>query len=218
MFDILKMHLSNNGYDNHIYFCLTENEINELKLLLNEDYGYIDLVIDFDDLNKLDKLINSVPEDSDKTLMIRYIYSQYIIYKIVSQIEINDEYNMIGSIEEKKESIFSGDFELFKNSKITLFMIIERELEKLAKNKNTRARIHFLLDGVNNKILQQVINDFFYLRSPICFMGYTSKDSLLHYYNTMGSVLESPHDYSKFYPNGYIYNKYVRVREKYDID
>ena len=200
MFKILKMHLENNGYDNHIYFSLTNEEMALVRNLLNKDNGYLDIIISFEELNLLDKLINNIPNYLDKNYVLKNIYEQYICYKIVSQVELEDKYNFIGSLDEKELSLFDGNFDLFKNSLLTPFMIIERELDELAKDNNTKARIHFLFDGVNNNILQQVINDYFSSRSPICFMGYTTKSSLLHFYNTNGGVMQAPHDYCSFYP------------------
>ena len=203
MFNILKMNLVNNEYDNHIYFTLTNEELIELDNLLKVDYGYLDVIISFDDLQLLDKLINNIPINLDKKYVLENIYEQYICYKIISQVELEDKYNLIGSLDEKKEALFDGDFDLFKNSLLTPFMIVERELDKFARRYNTRARIHFLLDGVNDNVLQQVINNYFSFRSPICFMGYTTKSNLLHSYTTNGQFLQASHDYRSFYPHDF---------------
>ena len=69
MFDVLKINLNDNDYDNHIYLGLNSDEINDLQQLLKNDYGCLDVVINFNDIHRLDGLINSISNNLDPNLI-----------------------------------------------------------------------------------------------------------------------------------------------------
>ena len=188
MFEILKNNLNDNGYDNHIYFGLNIDEINDLQQLLKNDYGCLDVVINFNDIHKLDGLINSIPNNLDLNIIKKYIYQHYLYYKILSFIE--EDNNL-------KRVLFGGNINEFRDYKFIMFSSVLKKLEVLSKSK--RIRLHFFVDEYNNKYLQQQINDLIYMRIPIAVRCYTTKDNLITYLTSNGSMLESPHDYSDFH-------------------
>lgn len=188
MFEILKINLNDNGYDNHIYFGLNGDEINDLQQLLKNDYGCLDIVINFDDISKLDNLINGIPNNLDQNLIKKYIYQHYLYYKILSFIE--EDSNL-------KSVLFGGNINEFRDYRFVIFSSVLKKLELFAQNK--RIRLHFFLDEYNNKYLQQQINDLIYMRIPVAVRCYTIKDNLITYLTSDGSMIESPHDYSDFH-------------------
>ena len=196
MFKILIQQLKDNGYDNHIYFDLTNSEIENLKQLLKNNYGYIDIIINFEDLGKLNNLINSIPKDLDKDLLKSYIYEQYLIYKILKESHINDE-NIRITPSKLENILFNGNFEKFKNMDFIMYMFLEQSLKK--QYKNTKTRLHLFLDEINDILLQKKINDLIYVRQSLILMCYTTKDKLLSHTTMDGNYIESPHDYRSFY-------------------
>ena len=189
MFEILKQQLKDNEYDNHIYFELDNNEIEELKQLLKNDYGYMYILISFDDSKKLNKLINSIPKNLDQNLIKNIIYEQYINYKILK------ESNILKNNNELENILFSDDFERFKDMNFILYMTLEKDLKTL----NKKTRLHLFLDEINDSLLQNKINDLIYSRQSIILMGYISKDKLITHTTSDGNFIESPHDYRGFY-------------------
>lgn len=189
MFIILKQQLKDNKYDNHIYFGLNNNEIESLKQLLRNDYDYTDIIINFEDSKKLNKLINSVPKNLDQKLIKSIIYEQYINYKILKESKILKNNNELENI------LFSDNFKKFKNMDFILYMTLEKELKSL----NKKTRLHLFLDDVNDILLQRKINDLIYSRQSIILMGYTTKDKLITHTTSDLNFIESPHDYRSFY-------------------
>ena len=188
MFEILKNNLSENSYDNHIYFGLSNEEIVNLKELLKNDYGCLDIVMNFDDISKLDNLTNHIPNNLDQNLIKKYIYQYYLYYKILGVVEENNEL---------KKILFYGNIDQFRDYKIIMFSSVLQKLELFANNK--RIRLHFFLNEHHNKYLQKQINDLIYMRIPVAIRCYTTDDNLITYLTSDGSMLESPHDYSGFH-------------------
>ncbi|MBQ7140170.1 MAG: hypothetical protein IJO32_01550 [Bacilli bacterium] len=196
MFKIIEQQIKDNGYDNHIYFGLTDVEIYCLKQILKKDYGYIDLIINFDDSKKLSQLINSIPKNLNHELIKSIIYEQYINYKILKAGNISDE-NIGISTNELENILFSDNFENFRKIDFILYMTLEKELKKL----NKKTRLHLFLDDVNDILLQIKINDLIYSRQSLILMVYTVKDKLITHTTSNNSFIESPHDYRSFYKN-----------------
>lgn len=202
MLETLKKYLETNNIDHQIYFELTEEEIAKLKSLLKEDYGYIDIILDFSDLAKLDNLIANIPHNEYYDIYIKRLYEDYICYHILSQVSLEKE-KCINSPEEIGMAIFSGNFEIYQNLSKTFFMVLERRLAKKAEAIGTKARIHFFLDNIKDKSLQEKINDLFYSRSSIIFMGYISKETLITNRTSNERILQPGHDYRSIRPDAY---------------
>ena len=90
-----------------------------------------------------------------------------------------------------------------------MFSSVLKKLQSVAKNK--RIRLHLFLDEVNNKLLQQEINDLIFMRIPIAIKGYTTRERLITYSTSDGSLIESPHDYSDFHTKEF----YQKLKNKY---
>ncbi|MBE6154553.1 MAG: hypothetical protein E7163_03165 [Firmicutes bacterium] len=216
MFNILKMDLENNDYDNHIYFGLTLEELKEINTLLKNDYGFIDLVLDFSDINRLYSLIESIPDHLDNERIKGIIYEQYICYKLLEQISIPRYLKIFKykDIEDVKKIIFSNNFEQFANMKFLNFGILERDIAEDVKEENKRARLHIFFDKVNDKVLQRFINTMIGSRMSIAVMGYSSKEELITYNTEMNQVIENPHDYCAYHKEEF----YARLRKKYNLE
>ena len=191
----------NNHYHDNIIYQLNENEIdkyNEIKTLLDKDYGYLDIVLDFSDYDKLDALFKQL---SNKNILLKHtINSDYINYCILKKAGI-ENIDFV-SISEIGKNLFRGDIFKYMNCDSLLFdfNVSEQIKKKAQTTKNKKCRIHFLLDNVTNVDLQKCINDFIAYRCDIAMMCYTTKDLLTHY-TTNNNIIERIHDYIEIESN-----------------
>ena len=75
-----------------------------------------------------------------------------------------------------------------------LFDALENKAKETIEKK---ARIHFLLDNVDDVILQKCINDLYVYRTDVSMMGYTTK-RLLSTLTSNNHAMENVHDYMRF--------------------
>lgn len=176
--------LSTNYHDNAIYF-LKENEYEKIKTLLDKDYGYLDVILKFDDYQKLYPLL----QEAKTKGVIYMIITDYINNSILKNANIGDP---------MRDILFEGDIDKYKKSDSLIFYYdVQEELNNKAKDtKKKKARIHYLLDNVKDIELQKCINDLFVYRCGISMMGY-STDNLLSYYTSTNHPMDEVHDYRK---------------------
>ena len=192
--DILKRiegDLNNHYHDNTIYF-FNENEkdtYEKVKDILDEDYGYLDIVLDFKDYDKL----NTLFEQSD--IIKHIIINDYLNYCILRGANIDTLDSNI-SISEIGEYLFGGDASKYIScdSLYFYFDVYDHLIEKAKTTKNKKCRIHFLLDNVTDIDLQKCINDFISYRCDVAMMCYTTKNLLTHC-TTNNNFIENVHDY-----------------------
>ena len=187
MLDNVKYHLCNHYYDNMI-FTLDESEIdkyNKILELLKENYGYLDIVLDFTDYDRRKPLFLKYPN------AISFIIEGYVYYSILSKANINiDDYDI--NSREQLEKMYNGEeFETLWIEKV-----LEKLKEKAKETERGYARIHCLFDNIDDVRLQQEVNALFYTRSGnVAFMGYHTKP-LLSKCTTTGDRVDPVHDYS----------------------
>lgn len=196
--DYVERDLNSHYYDNIIYFLTEEEKEKYIKIreLLEKDYGYLDIVLDFDDYYKLKPLFDKLPKDEiQRKVMKNMIISDYLNYSILSKAGI--EINRGVSVSKIGEALFSGDLKKYIDNEDLFFNYdVCEPIEKLAeKTTNKKARIHFILNNVKDKRLQQNINDLFVYRCDIAMMGYTTKE-LLTYHASNGEFMQDIHDYT----------------------
>ena len=199
--DILKLveiFLTNHDHDNIIYFLdKTEKDIYEKIIeLLNKDYGYLDIVLDFKDYDKLKPLFEQIPEKDMNSYKIM-ILSDYLNYSILTKANIDT----LDGIQVSKvgKCIFGKDLEKYNNmDELLLNTELFDALENKAKETiEKKARIHYLLDNVDDVILQKCINDLYVYRTDVSMMGYTTK-KLLSTLTSNNHAMENVHDYMRF--------------------
>lgn len=191
----IKNNLSNQYYDNIIYFLdeTEKDKYEEIIELLNKDYGYLDIVLDFKDYDKIKPLFeqinNNIPYDKEALKCL--IISDYLNYSILKGANIEND--------EMGECLFGGSLNNYIQTDSILFEFeVEDSLKEIAlTTKNRNARIHYLLDAVDDIDLQKCINNLFVYRTGIAMLGYTTKD-LLAYYTTNRQLMERTHDYMEF--------------------
>ena len=207
----IKRHIEGDSFANAIYE-LSETEkdsIAEIKELLKEDHGFFDIVVDLSDYDRMQDMINSLPDDDFKAIRLNRIAEQYLMFKIIkaANIDFDSEY----SLEECEEKLFSNSIdELLKVDIPIGFYFVEEEIKEKAKETTTgKARIHFFFDEVNDINLQRNLNELYIYRTGIMMMGYKTKN-LLTYRNTNNFPMQSPHDFMVFESE----KKELEVKEK----
>ena len=193
--EYIKNDLNNHDYDNIIYFLdeTEKDKYEKIKELLNNDYGYLDIVLDFNDYNKLKPLFEQVTDKDMESYKIM-ILSNYINYSILNKAGVENLIDVI--VPKVAEDLFSEDLDKYITSGDMLlnYEVFEAIKDKAKEEYKKYARIHYLLDNVDDIMLQKCINDLFVYRSSIAMMGYTT-EKLLAYSTSNNHPLERVHDY-----------------------
>ena len=178
----VEIDLIQNYYDNAIYYLKPE-EYERIIGLLDKDYGYLDVILNFKDYYKLKPLLDQATGKYIKYTMI----NDYLNYSMLRNANINDD---------KREYLFDGDYTKFMEAdNLSFFLDVEEALKDKAKEtEKQKVRIHYLLDEVKDIQLQKCINYLFVYRCGITMMGYTTND-LLSYYTTNNNIMQDVHDH-----------------------
>lgn len=179
MIEIIKRHLENQTVGSHFHFGLSDDDFRRLAELLEGDYGLEEVIVDFDDLDRLDAILASIPENLNRSLLVYYVYEQYLYYKILSQIDIPSSIDL--DIKKTEDVLFGGDFERFTKLEWVFLADLDEIITKFNNENKRRIRLHLMLDGVEDTILQMVINSIVAPRFSMVIMGYTSRVSLITY-------------------------------------
>lgn len=193
---------------NHsLLFELTKEELDKIELLLdNPSDKYIDICINFNDLDKILPLI----ENNRDSGYLHDIYRVYLFYSILSNKKL-DKY-LSNSI--KKKLSFAEEY-LFNSKGLDTYISLDNyDLEGInrkIRNDNLELRLHFMVDNLKNeKGLQEHINEIIGNR-VINVSCYTQEDSLItdSIFNDY-HIIEYCHDYNTPNINEYR-NTYKKV-------
>ena len=190
---LIENDLDNHYYDNIIYYLdkKEKDKYEKIKELLNHDYGYLDIVLDFKDYDKLKPLFEQIPDNDNSTKIS--ILSDYLNYSILSRANIttldNIEVSKVGEI------LFGKDLDRYYNMDEILFNmeVFDTIKNKVKTDNKKNARIHYLLDNVDDFTLQKCINDLYVYRVGIAMMGYTTKE-LSSTLTTNNHMMERVHE------------------------
>ncbi len=171
---MLKDLMENHNEGNIIYKCADLEEYNKVPELLKKDYGYLDILLDFKDLDRIKPLL-STSEDFERD----FVYLDYINYNILKKADAHvDDFD----IDKYGESIYTEDADIYLSSNYVVDFKVEvtEALKRKALTKNGTARIHFMLDNFNDDALQKNINNLFITQKGIVMLGYTAKPFILN--------------------------------------
>lgn len=197
LYDIAKNNILTLTNKNVIYFFAASEkaDVENIRKDLTKDNGFLDVVVDLSDYNRLQSMIDSIPE-SDREFSEGRISKTYLLYKIMKSANLNQEY----SLEEIEENLFSGDVDaLFETYAPLYFGDIRDELAKKAVDTTAKgeARVHLFLDEVNSESLQRNINGIYTSSNQIAVLGYITKE-LLTLNVDDHTILERLHDYDAY--------------------
>lgn len=177
LYECIKEDLRNHDYDNRMYFFNDDTSMYYyvIKELLKKDYGYLDVVIDFSDLDKLSS-IKKIPNNVNFVSLKKMIYTQYINYKILKSADI--KYPLIDT-EKMEQILFDDDLKKISEMDKTSFVVLDGLLNQKARECGKKnVRIHVFMNQINDRHLQMCINDLFELasyKSNIAIMAYAKK-------------------------------------------
>lgn len=196
-------------FDNYIYF-MTEDDrdiYDETKKLLKEDYGFYDIVIDFDDFEIVNDILKTIPENHGHELLSMQIVENYLNYKIIKESKIS--YPDI-SVDEIEKDLLNKKYDSLISMPHVSYLKIDNIIKEKSKDyKKGYARIIFLLDKVDNIYLQRYINDLYIYKTNISMISYTTKE-LVSYHTNEGHFLEKNENYGSIYSK----NKIIEMKER----
>ena len=189
----LKEYIDNNEYYHHLFTNVEENQIDLVKEEIKKS-PFLDIILDFDDFYKIRELINTIPSDhKNKRFIEESIIRDYLYFKIIENVNL-EEYD----VDKMRKKLYSSKFEEYKGMDALIWMFIDEDLRKAAKNtEGNKARCHFFIDSVDDIKLQYEINNLFSSRTTTVLMAYTTKEKLSTYSTTLGNFIEDPHDYQR---------------------
>lgn len=191
--DLIKLHLQRKFYDNTIYELSPDEQdvIDRVLEYLKEDYGFLDILVDFDDYDRLEELLSIIPNDKEKSVWTSKITRDYLMYQIIKRVDLGRP-----QYKDVEKSLFVKDLDEY-SVPILRFDRISNDLKEKAKDTDKGyARIHIMLDKITNAELQRNVNNLFTFRDNISKVGYVTKD-LITYYTTSEKYMQDPHDYQK---------------------
>ena len=170
IFKMLKYNLANNADCNDLYFFGDKcpGAIDEVRNMLKIDYGFLDIIVDKDDILNVLKDLNEC-NSCAKRIDIRDRFIKMIYEKI--GVKKDDEFYYFDYLRDDLK-------------------------EKSLEYPNKQFRIHIMLDYVNDPDLQVMINDMIADRCFYVF-GYTTRN-LLTYAISTGFVIQDIHDYRRY--------------------
>ena len=179
-----------NEHYHHLFTNVDRNQIDLIKEEIKKS-PFLDIVLEFDDFEEINKLINSIPDHhTNKEIIKECMIRDYLYFKIIEKANL-EEYN----IYELRQKLYSGDFEKYRDMDVLMWMYIDDELKEAAElTEGKKARCHFFLDSVKDKNLQYEINSLYASRTNAVLMGYTTKNMLPTYASSFGDFIEDPHD------------------------
>ena len=188
---VLEEYIRENDYYHHLFTNVDKDEIELIKekIMISP---FFDLILEFDDYDKINDLIKDIPSSNPRReAIINRIVEDYLYFKIIENANI-EEYDA----EKIKECLYSGSYNEYTKMEVLIWMFIEREIEDLGlKSDGKKARLHFFVDSVWDAKLQHKINDLYASRTKIVMMEYTSNNNLISYSSDIGGFIEDPHDY-----------------------
>ena len=183
---MLKELLKDYSGSNVIYYC-SDEEYKSIPELLKKDYGYLDILLDFNDIYMINPLLSKLDDDNKD-----YLYKDYLNYNILHKLNLPiADFD----IEEYGKLLKSDNAHEYLNSDYVVDFNVDiiPILKRCALIKNGNARIHYMLDEATDDLMLH-INDLFINPNHITMIGYTTKDYVLNRTST-GAMLKERRDY-----------------------
>ena len=172
---------------------LSDNEFDEylnMQDRLKGNHGYLDIIVDFNDFDKLKFLLKDTFNLEQQEKIEKLIMTEYLYYSILNSAHIPVDNN-----------VFDKNYnEFIQSHKIEYINMLDSIKEKAYKQSDRKlARIHLFINNVYNIALQEAINELLkYSTVPIIL--YTTRDLVTYNINS-DNKLEEKIDYKKFLTN-----------------
>lgn len=166
-----------------------------ISRLKEDNNNCLSAVISFTDYecSRFEDVLSSLSNKYQKDIVARdYIISR-IMEALLAKVDSRRLCDFsIGQIRSNQEDLFSGDKNRLSNFVSNSPMPFD--LEKLIKGIG-RVELDFILENFKSRDLQKAINNYLSSRTSYCVRVFTGLDNLITYYDQMGNLIQSPHDY-----------------------
>ncbi len=189
--DLIKLHLQSKFYDNTIYELSPDEQdvLDRVLEYLKDDYGFLDILVDFDDYDRFEELLSIIPNGKEKSIWTSIITRDYLMYQIIKRVDLGRP-----QYKDVEKSLFVKDLHEYSVPVLRFDRISSDLKEKAKETDKGYARIHIMLDKITNVELQRNVNNLFTFRDDISKVGYATKD-LMTYYTTSEKYMRNTHDY-----------------------
>ena len=193
--------VAGNTYDNFIFEnCPANFMIFAMELLSksNNEVKPCNIIISFEQQELIERVFLNCGNDFQKKVLASY----YVTTLILKEMFRDGNEEILQSLQEQLEEFRNNNFEKIKQNYIGGYMPydVARESRKLGQ----RIELNIFLLDMDNRVLQQAINNFVSSREPYSVKIFTSKERLATYYDANGNLIECPHDFMRRDVNRFI--------------
>ena len=191
-----------NTYDNFIFENCPDEFLGFAKKALSkkgEDTSPCVVSIDREQEKLLEKTLGSFTEDFQRQVLARDFVTASVVDRLLQYTDREPE--LKDFVGKQIGAFMQGDSERVRGMHGE--SLIPYDVSRLARRIG-KIEVDFILDGTQNKFLQQAINIFISSREPYSVKIFTNNESLPTYYDTSGNLIECPHDYMRRNVNEFV--------------
>lgn len=194
--------IAGNTYDNFIFENCPEEFLGYAKKTLSKkgkDVSPCVVSIDRTQEELLEKTLCSFQEDFQRQVLARDFVTASVVDKLLQYTD--RELELKDFVESQIQAFMQGDSDKVRGmhgESLTPY-----DVRRLARRVG-KIEVDFILNGTENKFLQQAINLFISSREPYSVKIFTNSKSLPTYYDTSGNLIECPHDYMRRNVNEFV--------------
>lgn len=175
--------------------------------LKNDNNGVVSSVVTFNDYEcaKVEDSMSKLRTKYQRDIVARDYIVNRVMESILCKIDSREGAGYsLKQIRDMQEDLYSGETKRLSN--FISLSPMPSDLDCLI-GKVGKVEINFILDNFKSVDLQKAINNLLSARTPYSVRVFTSAKNLSTYYDQLGNLIQSPHDYlniniSKFMNNG----------------
>ena len=193
-----------NTYDNFIFESCPDEFLSFAKKKLTKGGTEVKpcvVCLDKEQEALIETTLGNFSEDFQKQVLARDFITSAVVRELLQYTEKEPE--LRGFVNTQLTAFLQNDADTVRQMHGE--SLIPYDVSRLAR-KVGKIELDFILDGTQNKFLQQAINIFISSREPYSVKVFTNNDRLPTYYDTSGNLIECPHDYLRRNVNEFIYD------------
>lgn len=178
-------------YDNFIFEQCPIEFMDVAQMLLSKSENNVkpcNIKICRKQQSELENVFLNCGNDYQKNALARY----YITILIMVEFFKDIDNKVFKSLKEQIECFINNDFEKIKQNYIVGYM--PYDVARISKKAGQKIELNIFLIDIDNKDLQQAINNFISSREPYSIKLFTNNQLTTHY-DQNGNLIQCPHDY-----------------------
>ena len=165
----------------------------------NKDHKACNIILTREEEKQIEKTLYPSLDKYTRTILARdYICA--IIYRELSRI-IDISYKQLQIVDSQLEAFTNNNLGLLKELHSTSLM--PNNIVELIK-KEGNIDLNLFLHSTQNIDIQRAFNIFMSSRVPFSIKIFTNNEKIPSYTDSLGTLIECPHDYTSTYANKYI--------------